>query len=84
MKPENNANNTSPEEVEKVSPIPKKDIIKKLRARKEPVILSGETNWMRYERLSRLKKDSADHVKHKEQANIFQKDLELNEDEFKR
>ena len=69
-------------DAEKEPPISKKEIFKKLRARKEPVTLFGETNWMRYERLSNLEKECNRDVKHEEQANIFQKDLELNEDEF--
>jgi len=76
--------NNSEQNPEKEPPIPKKEVIKKLRTRKEPVTLFGETDWMRYERLCKLDKESVDHVKHEGQANIFQKDLALNEDEFKK
>lgn len=71
-------------EIEKEPPIPKKEIIKKLRDNKAPITLFGETNWMRYERLCKLNKESVDHDKHEEHSNIFQKDLQLNEDEFKK
>jgi len=80
----NEASNVVEEPLEKEPPIPKKEIIKKLRARAEPITLFGETNWMRYERLLKLEKESLDHVKHDDHANIFQKDLQLNEDEFKK
>lgn len=83
--------NLVPEEVpqdgqaaEKEPPVAKKEVFKRLRARGEPVTLFGETNMMRYERLLKLEKESLDHVKHDEHANIFQKDMELNEDEFKK
>jgi len=36
------------EEKERVPPIPKKEIVKQLRAMKEPITLFGETDWMRY------------------------------------
>jgi len=80
--------NLVPEEVgengEKEPPVAKKEIFKRLRARGEPVTFFGETDWARYERLLKLEKESLDHVKHDEHANVFQKDLELNEDEFKK
>ncbi len=80
----NNNGKTDEANAEKEPPIAKKEIIKKLRARKEPITLFGETNWMRYERLLKLEKECVNDVKHEEQANIFQKDLELHEDEFKK
>jgi len=76
--------NLNEEGLGKEPPIQKKEIVKKLRARSEPITLFGETNWMRYERLLKLEKESLDHVKHEDHANIFQKDLQLNEDEFKK
>ncbi len=72
------------QEPEKEPPISYKEIIKRLRARSQPITLFGETNAMRYERLLKLEKESLDHVKHEEHANIFQKDLNMNEDEFKK
>jgi len=66
-------------------PIPKSDVIKRLRARNQPITLFGETDWMRYERLMKVETEKIDdHVKLGGQQNIFQKDLQMTEDEFKK
>lgn len=74
-----------PNNPEAEPPVSKADVIKRLRAIKEPITYFGETDWMRYERLKKLESEKIDeNEKIGGGQNIFQKDLEMNEDEFKK
>ena len=64
-------------------PISRADIIKRLRAKKMPITLFGENDWMRYERLKKIETEHLDgDARMAGQENIFQRDMELSNEDF--
>ena len=76
------------EETQKNSlpPLPKNEVIRRLRNIGQPITLFGEDEWMRYNRLRKGESETLDTVEKGlgGEGNTFQKDLQLNEDEFKK
>jgi len=67
-------------------PLPKHEVKRRLRNIGQPITLFGEDEWMRYNRLRKCESESLDTVEKGlgGEGNTFQKDLKLNEDEFKK
>lgn len=67
-------------------PLPKTEVVRRLRNIGQPITLFGEDDWMRYNRLRKCESESLDTVEKGlgGEGNTFQKDLKLNEDEFKK
>lgn len=66
---DNKKNNT----VEEIPPLSKDDVIRKLRALKQPATLFGETDWTRFQRLRELQLSKDDHSDG--QDNVYQKKM---------
>ena len=68
-----------------ISPLPKHEVKRRLRNIGQPITLFGEDEWMRYNRLRKCESESLDNVEKGlgGEGNTFQKDLKLDEDEFK-
>eukprot|EP01016_Furgasonia_blochmanni_P019010 TRINITY_DN2140_c0_g1_i6.p2 TRINITY_DN2140_c0_g1~~TRINITY_DN2140_c0_g1_i6.p2 ORF type:complete len:302 (+),score=48.78 TRINITY_DN2140_c0_g1_i6:290-1195(+) len=78
---------TTSQEVEdetKEPPLSKPEVVKRLRSMGCPVTLFGETDWMRYKRLRKMEQEKLDDVVQGVggEGNTFQKDLQLNEEEY--
>lgn len=67
-------------------PLPKHEVVRRLRNIGQPITLFGEDDWMRYNRLRKCESETLDTVEKGlgGEGNTFQKDLKLNEDEFKK
>lgn len=67
-------------------PLPKSEVIRRLRNIGHPITLFGEDEWMRYNRLRKCESESldADEKGLGGEGNTFQKDMKLDEDEFKK
>eukprot|EP01017_Pseudomicrothorax_dubius_P051117 TRINITY_DN9781_c0_g1_i2.p1 TRINITY_DN9781_c0_g1~~TRINITY_DN9781_c0_g1_i2.p1 ORF type:complete len:373 (-),score=100.78 TRINITY_DN9781_c0_g1_i2:105-1223(-) len=72
------------EEPEEEPPLSKQEVIRRLRSMNEPVTFFGESDWKRYLRMRKLAEDRMDRHDQGGEGNTFQKDLEMNEDEFRR
>lgn len=63
-------------------PIKKEEVIKRLRALKQPITYFGETDWQRYERLKKIANERIDEGL-KREGNTFHKDMTISDREFK-
>lgn len=59
--------------IEEIPPLSKDDVIRKLRALKQPATLFGETDWTRFHRLRELQLSKDDHSDG--QDNVYQKKM---------
>lgn len=69
----NNGDDDNKNNVEETPPLSKDDVIRKLRALKQPATLYGETDWTRFHRLRELQLSKDDHSDG--QDNVYQKKM---------
>ena len=74
------------ESLNPLPPLPKHEVKRRLRNIGQPITLFGEDEWLRYNRLRKCESESLDTVEKGlgGEGNTFQKDLKLDEDEFKK
>lgn len=64
--------------------ISKTEIINRLRRYQQPITLFGEDDAARYARLCKYKQENLDEIRTLAGTNIFETDLKMNEEEFKK